>query len=83
MEHGAMGHGSMGHGATGDAQQMNHGSMPGMPMNHGSMTGMEASPEAKNLEGSVGVPWKQVVADQIPGYQIYFRGVFRPLLLVL
>jgi hypothetical protein len=35
------------------------------------------------LEGSVGVPWKQVVADQVPGYQIYFRGVFRPLLLVL
>jgi hemolysin activation/secretion protein len=35
------------------------------------------------FEGSVGVPWNQVVADQIPGYQIYFRGVFRPLLLVL
>jgi FtsP/CotA-like multicopper oxidase with cupredoxin domain len=34
---------------------MNHGSMPGMPMNHGSMAGMEASPEAKKLEGSVGV----------------------------
>src|SRR5215813_15354191 len=37
---------------------MNHGSMPGMQMDHGSMpnmSGMEASPEAKKLEGSVGV----------------------------
>ncbi len=34
---------------------MDHGSMPGMPMNHGSMAGMETSPEAKKLEGSVGV----------------------------
>src|SRR5262249_60195874 len=37
---------------------MDHGSMPGMQMDHGSMpamSGMEASPEAKKLEGSVGV----------------------------
>ena len=34
---------------------VNHGSMRGMQMDHGSMPGMEASPEAKKLEGSVGV----------------------------
>jgi CopA family copper-resistance protein len=34
---------------------MNHGSMPGMQMNHGAMSGMEMSPEAKRLEGAVGV----------------------------
>ena len=46
--------------------------------------GLSYTPHASvTFEGSVGVPWKQVVADQIPGYQIYFRGVFRPLLLVL
>lgn len=46
--------------------------------------GFSYTPHASvTLEGSVGVPWKQVVADQVPGYQIYFRGVFRPLLLVL
>jgi hemolysin activation/secretion protein len=46
--------------------------------------GLSYTPQAwVTFEGSVGVPWKQVVADQIPGYQIYFRGVFRPLLLVL
>ncbi|TMJ43258.1 MAG: copper resistance system multicopper oxidase, partial [Alphaproteobacteria bacterium] len=45
-----MGMGGMDHGSmTGK----NHGAMPGM--NHGSMGGMEASPEAKALEGSVGV----------------------------
>jgi CopA family copper-resistance protein len=50
MDHGAMP--GMDHGTMPD---INHGSMPGMPMNHGSMAGMEASPEAKKLEGSVGV----------------------------
>jgi hemolysin activation/secretion protein len=46
--------------------------------------GLSYTPHASvTLEGSIGVPWKQVVADQVPGYQIYFRGVFRPLLLVL
>lgn len=34
------------------------------------------------LEGSFGIPWKAVVPDQSK-YQIYFRGVFRPLPLVL
>ena len=50
MKHGAMQHQSM--------PGMEHGSMPGMQMDHGSMSGMsaiEASPEAKKLEGSVGV----------------------------
>jgi CopA family copper-resistance protein len=45
-----MGMGGMAHGSM---SGMDHGSMPGM--NHGSMPGMEASPEAKKLEGSVGV----------------------------
>jgi len=45
-----MGMGGMQHGSM---SGMDHGSMPGM--NHGSMPGMEASPEAKKLEGSVGV----------------------------
>ncbi len=57
MEHGSMagmggGMPGMDHGAM---PGMDHGSMPGMPMNHGSMAGMETSPEAKKLEGSVGV----------------------------
>jgi FtsP/CotA-like multicopper oxidase with cupredoxin domain len=50
MKHAAMQHQSM--------PGMEHGSMPGMQMDHGSMSGMsaiEASPEAKKLEGSVGV----------------------------
>jgi CopA family copper-resistance protein len=34
---------------------VNHGSMQGMQMDQGSTGGMEASPEAKKLEGSVGV----------------------------
>jgi FtsP/CotA-like multicopper oxidase with cupredoxin domain len=34
---------------------MAHGSMPGIAMNQGSMAGMEASPEAKKLQGQVGV----------------------------
>jgi hemolysin activation/secretion protein len=34
------------------------------------------------FETSVGVPWKSVVTDQRK-YQLYFRGTFRPLLLVL
>jgi CopA family copper-resistance protein len=34
---------------------MNHGSMPAMQMGHGSMSAMEASPEAKKLQGTVGV----------------------------
>ena len=34
------------------------------------------------FEASIGVPWKTVVPEQ-PKYQLYFRGVFRPLLLVL
>ena len=58
MEHGSMS--GMGGSAMpgtdhGTMPGMNHGAMQGMPMNHGSMTGMEASPEAKKLEGSVGV----------------------------
>jgi len=58
MEHGSMS--GMGGSAMpgmdhGTIPGMNHGAMQGMPMNHGSMTGMEASPEAKKLEGSVGV----------------------------
>ena len=60
-----MQHGSMPDMDRSSMPGMNHGSMPGMPMNHGSMqrmpmqqgsmTGMEASPEAKNLQGSVAV----------------------------
>jgi CopA family copper-resistance protein len=57
MEHGSMA--GMGGGMPGmehgTMPGLNHGSMPGMPTNHGSMAGMEASPEAKKLEGSVGV----------------------------
>jgi CopA family copper-resistance protein len=58
MEHGSMS--GMGGNAMpgmdhGTMPGMNHGAMQGMPMNHGSVTGMEASPEAKMLEGSVGV----------------------------
>jgi CopA family copper-resistance protein len=55
-----MGMGGMDHGSM-SGMKMDHGSMPGMDhgampgMNHGSMTGMEASPEAKKLQGSVGV----------------------------
>jgi CopA family copper-resistance protein len=45
-----MGMGGMEHGSM---PGMNHAAMPGM--DHGSMPGMEASPEAKRLEGSVGV----------------------------
>jgi CopA family copper-resistance protein len=50
-----MEHGSMSRTGGGAMPGMDHGAMPGMPMNHGSMAGMEASPEAKKLEGSVGV----------------------------
>ena len=57
MEHGSMA--GMGGGMPGmdhgTMPGLNHGSMPGMPTNHGSMAGIEASPEAKKLEGSVGV----------------------------
>jgi CopA family copper-resistance protein len=45
-----MGMGGMAHGSM---PGMNHGTMAGME--NGSMTGMEPSPEAKKLEGSVGV----------------------------
>jgi CopA family copper-resistance protein len=34
---------------------MDRGSMPGMPMDQGSMPSMQMSPEAKKLEGTVGV----------------------------
>jgi CopA family copper-resistance protein len=34
---------------------IDHGSMPGMPMDQGSMPSMQMSPEAKKLEGTVGV----------------------------
>jgi FtsP/CotA-like multicopper oxidase with cupredoxin domain len=51
MDHGTMQNQSM--PGMGSMQGMNHGSMPGMSMDH--MSGMEASPEAKKLEGSVGV----------------------------
>jgi hemolysin activation/secretion protein len=45
--------------------------------------GLSWTPHAAlTLEGSIGVPWNQVVSEQ-PAYQIYFRGTFRPLLLVL
>jgi CopA family copper-resistance protein len=54
MDHGSMPGMQMDHGSM-PGMRMNHGSMPGMQMNHGSMSGMEASPEAKKLEGSVGV----------------------------
>jgi len=50
-----MGMGSM---QQGSMPGMNHGSMSGMQMDHGSMSGMsgmEASPEARKLQGSVGV----------------------------
>jgi CopA family copper-resistance protein len=53
MDHGAMQNQSR--PGIGSMQGMNHGSMQGMQMDHGSMSGMEASPEAKKLEGSVGV----------------------------
>src|SRR5262249_43728197 len=57
MGMGGMDHGSMS-GMTMDQgmmPEMNHGSMPAMQMGHGSMSDMEASPEAKKLQGSVGV----------------------------
>jgi hypothetical protein len=45
--------------------------------------GLSWTPHAAlTLEGSIGVPWHQVVSEQ-SAYQIYFRGTFRPLLLVL
>jgi hemolysin activation/secretion protein len=45
--------------------------------------GLSWTPHASvTLEASVGVPWNTVVPEQ-PGYQVYFRGVFRPLLLIL
>jgi CopA family copper-resistance protein len=53
MGMGGMQHGSMPGMGGGALPGMDHGAMPGM--NHGSMAGMEASPEAKKLEGSVGV----------------------------
>jgi CopA family copper-resistance protein len=70
MDHGSrsgtnMQHGSMPGMDHSSMPGMDQGSMPGMPMNHGSaqgmpmqqgpMTGMEASPEAKKLQGRVGV----------------------------
>jgi CopA family copper-resistance protein len=58
MNHGTMQHPSMPGMEQGSIQGMNHGSAEGMQMDHGSMSGMpgmEASPEAKKLEGSVGV----------------------------
>jgi CopA family copper-resistance protein len=42
----------MDHGAM---PGMNHGSMQGTPKSQGSMAGMDANPEAKKLQGSVGV----------------------------
>jgi CopA family copper-resistance protein len=51
---GDMGMGGMDHGSM-PSMQMDHGSMPGMQMEHGAMSGMEMSPEAKKLEGRVGV----------------------------
>jgi CopA family copper-resistance protein len=53
MGMGGMHNGSMPGMDHGSMPGMNHGAMPGM--DHGSMSGMEASPEAKRLEGSVGV----------------------------
>ena len=49
-----MGMGSMDHGSM-PGMQMNHGSMPGMSMDHGSMRATEQNPEAKKLQGTVGV----------------------------
>jgi CopA family copper-resistance protein len=57
MNHGSMPGMQMNHGSM-SGMQMDHGSMPGMQMDHGSMSamsGMDASPEAKKLEGRVGV----------------------------
>jgi CopA family copper-resistance protein len=58
MNHSTMQHQSMPGMEQGSMQGMSQGSMPGRQMDHGSrsgMPGMEASPEAKKLEGSVGV----------------------------
>jgi len=50
-----MNHGSMPGMDHATMPGMNHGSMQSMPMDQGSMAGMEASPEAKKLQGRVGV----------------------------
>ena len=63
MDHGSMSGMQMDHGSMPGMDHetmpgMSHGSMQGMAMDHGSMAGMssmEASPEAKKLQGSVGV----------------------------
>src|SRR5262249_48858949 len=55
MDHGSMSGMTMDQGAM---PGMNHGSMPAMQMGHGpmsDMSAMEASPDAKKLQGSVGV----------------------------
>jgi CopA family copper-resistance protein len=49
-----MGMGGMSQGSM-PGMQMNDGSMPGTPMDHGSMPSMPMSPEAKKLNGTVGV----------------------------
>jgi CopA family copper-resistance protein len=54
MDHGSMTGMPMNHGSM-QGMPMNHGSMPGVHMDHGSMSGMQMSPEAKQLEGRVGV----------------------------
>jgi CopA family copper-resistance protein len=55
MGMGGMQYGSMPGMDHGAMPGMDHGSMKGMSMDQGAMTGMEASPEAKRLQGSVGV----------------------------
>jgi hypothetical protein len=57
MKHGSMQDVPMDHSSM-PGMQTNHGPMQGMSTGHDSMpgmSGMEASPEAKKLEGSVGV----------------------------
>jgi len=60
MEHGSMSGMNMDPGSMPGTEHssrpgMSHGSMPGMQMDHGRMAAMKASPEAKQLQGSVGV----------------------------
>ena len=60
MDHGSMSGMSMEHGTMprmdhSSMPGMNHGSMQDKPIEQSSMAGMEASPEAKKLEGRVGV----------------------------
>jgi CopA family copper-resistance protein len=66
MGMGQMEHGSMPGMDMGSMPGMNHGSMPGMSMDHGSMSATEASPDAKKLQGKVGVDNVAMDADRAP-----------------